>query len=177
MAPGEGASDAPGPQLEGPGAPVYTVPAPERPRHTRHSSRGGSCPGIDRLQVGHGPAYSGDTRAPHTADRFIACPLGCTYPSEEAPPRCSVILGRVKRRKETRVPRARHAPDGHTSGGTQPTDISVINRRVFLAPALPMPRGQTHHDDLPKVLPTLDIGSHRNARHEPLLEAGAQRTL
>src|SRR5919202_6095888 len=34
-------------------------------------------------------------------------------------------------------PRARQAPDGPKEGGTQSTDISVINRRVLLAPALP----------------------------------------
>ena len=44
-------------------------------------------------------------------------------------PRCGAILAGVKRRQETRGPRARQAPDGHTSGGTQPTAIRVINRR------------------------------------------------
>jgi hypothetical protein len=33
------------------------------------------------------------------------------------------------------------------------------------------------HEDLKKLLSTLDIGSHSNAGHEPLPEAGAQRTL
>jgi hypothetical protein len=46
------------------------------------------------------------------------------------------------RRQETLEPRARPAPDGPKEGGTQPTDISVSNRRVFLAPALPMDTGQ-----------------------------------
>ena len=36
------------------------------------------------------------------------------------------------------VPRVRQAPDGGQSGGSQPTDISVITRRILLAPALPM---------------------------------------
>ena len=36
------------------------------------------------------------------------------------------------------MPRARQAPDGRQSGGTQSTDISRINRRVLLAPPLPM---------------------------------------
>jgi hypothetical protein len=58
--------------------------------------------------------------------------------SEEAQPRCGTTLVGVKRRQETRVPRARPVPDGHQSGGTPSTDSSVINRRVFLAPALPM---------------------------------------
>ena len=33
-------------------------------------------------------------------------------------------------------------PDGPKEGGSQPTDISVINRRVLLAPALPMDTDQ-----------------------------------
>jgi Transposase IS116/IS110/IS902 family len=49
--------------------------------------------------------------------------------SDERPPRCGAILGGVKRRQETRVPRARPAPDGHQSGGTQPTESRRINRR------------------------------------------------
>jgi hypothetical protein len=39
-------------------------------------------------------------------------------------------------------PRARPAPDGGQSGGTPSTESSRITRRVFLAPALLMPRGQ-----------------------------------
>jgi transposase len=49
--------------------------------------------------------------------------------SEEAQPRCGATLDGVKRLKETLVPRSRPAPDGRKSGGTQPTDISRINRR------------------------------------------------
>src|SRR6266511_5497685 len=48
-----------------------------------------------------------------------------------------------------------------------PTDSSRINRRLFLAPAFPMHRGQKHPENLKNLLPTLDIGSHSNARHEP----------
>jgi hypothetical protein len=49
------------------------------------------------------------------------------------------------------VPQLRQAPGGHKSGGDQPTDISVSNRRVFLAP--PLPEGQheemgTEHEDI-----------------------------
>jgi hypothetical protein len=55
---------------------------------------------------------------------------GFTRLSEEAQPRCGVTLDGVKRLKETLVPRARQAPDGRKSGGTQPTAISRINRRV-----------------------------------------------
>jgi len=57
------------------------------------------------------------------------------------------------------VPRARQAPDGRTEGGTQPTESSVINRRIFLAPALPMDnvtiRGQHKEDNLTSIFPQL----------------------
>ena len=58
--------------------------------------------------------------------------------SAATPPRCGVTLGGVMRPQGTLVPRRRQAPDGCTEGGSQPTAISVINRRVFLAPALPI---------------------------------------
>ena len=51
--------------------------------------------------------------------------------SEEAQPRCGVILGSVKRPQGMLVPRVRQAPDGGKEGGSQPTDISVINRRFY----------------------------------------------
>jgi transposase len=57
-------------------------------------------------------------------------PIGATpRRSDERPPRFGAILGGVTRRQETRVPRARPAPDGPTSGGRPPTDSSLINRR------------------------------------------------
>jgi hypothetical protein len=55
---------------------------------------------------------------------------GCQRASEEAPPRCGVTLGSVKRPGGILGPRRRQAPDGHQLGGDQPTEISVINRRV-----------------------------------------------
>ena len=58
--------------------------------------------------------------------------------SEETQPRCGGTLGGVMRPTGTLVPRLRQAPDGCKEGGSQPTDISVINRRVLLAPALPI---------------------------------------
>jgi len=64
--------------------------------------------------------------------------LGFDRPSVEARPRFGVTLDGVKRLQETLVPRARQAPDGRKEGGTQSTAISMINRRLFLAPALPM---------------------------------------
>jgi hypothetical protein len=58
--------------------------------------------------------------------------------SEETQPRCGGTLGGVMRPQGPLVPRMRQAPDGGKEGGSQPTDSSVINRRVFLAPALPI---------------------------------------
>jgi transposase len=48
----------------------------------------------------------------------------------EAQLRYGVALDGVKRRNQTLGPRARQAPDGRTSGGTQPTEISRITRRL-----------------------------------------------
>ena len=62
--------------------------------------------------------------------------------SAEAQPRCGVTLGGVMRPQGMRVPRMRQAPDGGKEGGSQPTDSSVINRRLFLAPALPINQGE-----------------------------------
>ena len=62
---------------------------------------------------------------------------GLPRPAEETPPRLSATLDGVKRRKETLVPRARPALDGRAEGGSQPTDIRRITRRILLAPALP----------------------------------------
>ena len=47
---------------------------------------------------------------------------------EERQPRCGVTLDGVKR-LNILAPRPRQAPDGYKEGGSQPTDISVINRR------------------------------------------------
>jgi transposase IS116/IS110/IS902 family protein len=51
-----------------------------------------------------------------------------------------------RRREEAwiriRVPRERQAPDGRKEGGSQPTKSSRINRRLLLAPTLPMHRGE-----------------------------------
>jgi hypothetical protein len=53
----------------------------------------------------------------------------------------------------------------------------MINRRVLLAPALPIDKGKNRRQMEKKLLPTLDIGSHINAGAQPLPEAEAQRTL
>src|SRR5437016_13298492 len=78
---------------------------------------------------------------------------GFAWASEETPPRCGVTLDGVQRRKHTLVPRARPAPDGRTEGGSQPTEISRINRRLFLAPALSM-------DAVQRMKKMQKIGSH-----------------
>jgi hypothetical protein len=53
----------------------------------------------------------------------------------------------------------------------------VINRRVLLAPALPIDQGEKNEADVKKLLPTLDIGSHINASLQPLRVAEAKRRL
>ena len=50
------------------------------------------------------------------------------------------------------VPRWRQAPDGCKEGGTQPTESSRINRRLFLDPPLFMHKGENNDEDLNKVL-------------------------
>src|SRR5215467_7156122 len=78
------------------------------------------------------------------------------------------------RLQSTLAPRMRQAPDGYQEGGSQPTDISVINRRLFLAPPLPMDNRHWDEDEnVKKLLPTLDLGSHINAGCQPLPIAGA----
>jgi hypothetical protein len=70
---------------------------------------------------------------PTASRRLLMCSQRaprCSRPADEAPPRCGVTLDRVKRPQGTLVPSMRQAPDGGQSGGRQPTDISVINRRV-----------------------------------------------
>jgi hypothetical protein len=83
------------------------------------------CMGAMATQVPITP--SGRVTACHCTPNFE----GCQRPSEETPPRGGVALDGVKRRKETLVPRSRQAPDGPKEGGSQPTDISVINRRSY----------------------------------------------
>ena len=62
--------------------------------------------------------------------------------SAEVPPRCGVTRGGVRRPQGMRVPRMRQAPDGGQEGGSPPTARSVINRRLFLASALPRDQGE-----------------------------------
>jgi hypothetical protein len=50
----------------------------------------------------------------------------------------------------------------------------VINRRGFLAPALPIEQGKKPDADVKKLLPTLDIGSHINATLQARETVGAR---
>ena len=68
-------------------------------------------------------------------------------PAAEARPRCGATLDGVKRPQDTLVPRARQALDGRKEGGNQSTASSMINRRLFLAPPLPMHAGQEDEDN------------------------------
>jgi hypothetical protein len=88
-------------------------------------------------------------------------------------PRFGATLDGVKRPAGILVPRARQAPDGHKSGGHEPMDISRINRRIDWLRLFPSTKGKQHHENLKKLLPTLDIGSHINARHQARRAVGA----
>jgi hypothetical protein len=65
--------------------------------------------------------------------------------------RCGVTLDGVKRPAGILGPRARQTPDGRQSGGTQPTDISRINRRMYWLRFFQGTQGKNHHEDLKKV--------------------------
>jgi hypothetical protein len=124
--------------VEDAGAAVHTLSSIARTRQTRESGGGGPRPGTERLDVGSCPTERCDPletehplvrqQAYHRDDRAW----------DEAQPRCGVTRGGVMRLRQTLGPRSRPAPDGRQSGGSQPTEISVSNRRLFLAPPLPM---------------------------------------
>jgi hypothetical protein len=102
-------------------------------------------------------------RAPNSA--------GWPRASEEAQPRYGVALDGVKRLKQTRVPRARPAPDGRKSGGSQPPDSSRINRRIYWLRLCRCIKVKNQYEDLKTVRAALDIGSHINAGRQPLPKA------
>ncbi len=109
-------------------------------RQTCQSGRRRHCPRMTCLHVGHCQAGCRDRRKPkddgglthklaQVSHRLIgrdAAPVWCNprrrYEAAQVPSSLAV----------------RQAPDGGKEGGSQPTDISMINRRVFLAPALPI---------------------------------------
>jgi hypothetical protein len=69
-------------------------------------------------------------------------------------PGFSAILDGVKRRREsTLVPRPRQALDGAQYGGTQPTDISRINRRSYWSRSCPAARS-SRDESVPTVAPS-----------------------
>ena len=67
---------------------------------------------------------------------------GWDWAAAAPPPRGGATRDGVQRLPHPRVPRARQAPDGPTEGGSHPTASSRITRRLVLAPALPMTKGQ-----------------------------------
>jgi hypothetical protein len=75
------------------------------------------------------------------------------------------------------VPRARQAPDGGKSGGYEPMDISRINRRIDWLRLFQCTKVKNPHENLKKLRPTLDLGSHINAGTQPHRGVDAQRTL
>src|SRR5207249_11108548 len=95
-------------------------------------------------------------------------------PRRRRSPGDGATLVGVKRLRQILVSRPRQAPDGHKQGGTQPTNISMINRRGYWLRLL---HGSVSYDHITHSRsgpgpPTpnargLDIGSHINARREP----------
>jgi hypothetical protein len=77
------------------------------------------------------------------------------------------------------VPRVRQAPDGCTEGGSQPTDSNKSNRRHYWLWLFQCAKVQRYYEDLKKLLPTLDIGSHINAGPQapPMAEARHEHRL
>jgi hypothetical protein len=86
----------------------------------------------------------------------------------------ATLVSVMRLRQQILVSRPRQAPDGHKQGGTQPTNISMINRRGYW---LRLFHGSVSYDD---VTPSrsgpgppdakrvrLDIGSHINAQADP----------
>jgi hypothetical protein len=78
--------------------------------------------------------------------------------------------------KDTRA--EREAGTRRTQGRWYPTHGEQQEQPSLLpgSDSSDAPRSKTY-EDLKKLLPTLAIGSHSNARCQPLPEAGAQRTL
>ena len=128
--------------MEGARTALSTLSTTERPRQTRESSGRGDRPGTECLYVGYCATGPCDPIAPAYLSTLERAANRFDLPWEEAQPRFGATLGGVMRLQETLEPRARQASDGPKSGGTQFTDSSVINRRVLLAPALPMDADQ-----------------------------------
>ncbi len=165
----------PGYALDGPGQAVSTRPTTRGHRPTGHRGHRGQCPGVGGLSVGHGPRGSGDTVRP--TDRWPWNPrpqTGCHRAVAEAPPRCGVTLGRGQRRREdTRAARAAGPRRMHVRWepphGEPPEHPAALTGSAAAA----APRPTTIVMPCHKLRPTLDLGSHRNARHQARREAEA----
>jgi len=111
-----------GHRLEGAGPALQALPPAPRPGEARQRRVHRHCPGGARLHVGH--RQGGATPGVTTGSESTARP--------EARPRFGAPLGGVpRRRRPTLVPSVRQALDGPQYGGSQPTDISRINRRHY----------------------------------------------
>jgi hypothetical protein len=152
-APGNAPRRAPGQQWASARPALHTGSPGDGQRHTCPSRRCGHGPGMQGLQVGHGPA-GGRAAARLKMTGCCQTSLRGFHPlAEAAQPRCGVTLGSVQRPHGPLVPRVRQAPDGGKEGGTQPTDSSVINRRVFLAPPPPIDKKENLGCRRKKVAP------------------------
>jgi hypothetical protein len=134
-APGAAPCSDAGQQLEGPGPALPTLSPAHGQRRQCPAGRCGHGPGIERLQVGHGQAGRQATAGLLRPAGHRQGSLWFPRLSEETPPRCGVTIGSVTRPQGTLVPSMRPAPDGCHAGGSQATDISVINRRLLTVTA------------------------------------------
>jgi hypothetical protein len=106
-----------------------------RKLQARQSRRGRQRPRNGRLCVGHRPRGAGSSLRTICEESLLivgvpAPPKLCA--SAEAQPRCGVILVAALRGcKKPSCLDARQAPDGHKSGGSQSTALSVIDRRSY----------------------------------------------
>jgi hypothetical protein len=95
-------------------------------------------------------------------------------PRRRRSPGDGATLVGVTRLRQILVSRPRQAPDGHKQGGTQPTNISMINRRGYW---LRLFHGSVSYDHVihsrggpgppDAKRARLDIGSHINAPPQP----------
>jgi hypothetical protein len=168
----------PGYPLEGPRAAVHARSPAARARDTRAPGRGRDGPGTCRLHRGHCPRGDRDTVSPpdgwpwHAYGRKVPTCSG----RDAAPVWCN-----PRRREETyEHPRAeseagtRRTPvRWYPSHGDRHDHPSDGTGAVASSTPEPGKRRMTSRNCHPR----LDIGSHINARHEQLPEAGAQQTL
>ena len=114
-----------------PGPALQTVSPPDGQRQKCQSGRGRHGPRIECLDVGHCQAHGCDTRGIKTAAGRSQSAPRFSRPSEETQPRCGVTRGGVMRPLGTLVPSMRQAPDGGTSGGSQPGEWPPLCQATF----------------------------------------------